>query len=180
MTTDTELLAGIAAADADAHPAPPIDTRALADAARVDLRAWTVRQPWASAIVGQPGGNGGPKSVENRTTRVNRRGLVLIHAGLRYDLDAASRSWVMCQWLTSGSATPSTMPTGAVVGAAVIEDCHRCDGDCSEWAEQGAWHVRLGRRFALAQPVACRGALGFWRPQPAALAAVLEQHGTAS
>ena len=34
MTTDTELLAWIAAADADAHPAPPIDTRALAQATR--------------------------------------------------------------------------------------------------------------------------------------------------
>lgn len=182
---DGELLAAVGAMDAAVSPAPPIDTRALA-AAAYDWRALTIRQPWANAIVGAPGGQGGPKNVENRTTNTHRRGLVLIHAGLRYDSDAHRRSAPLRRFLQRSAdgkcpdrASPAGMVYGAIVGAAFIEDCHRCDGSCSSWAEPGTWHWVLGRRRALPMPVLCKGALGFWRPNAGVLAAVLPQIGVA-
>jgi len=179
--TDARLLADVAAMDAALSPAPPVDTRALADAARADLRAWTVWQPWASAIVGRPGGCGGPKPVDNRPRRTNRRGPVLIHAARpgAYDHDAIARSAALRGWLLSPER-PDRWVFGAIIGAAEITGCHQCHGSCTSWAEPGAWHVQLGWRIALDEPVACAGALGFWRPPPAVLAAVLEQLGAPS
>lgn len=165
--SDEALLTGLAEMDRALFPAPPVDTQALADAALADLRAWTIRQPWASAIVGRPGGTGGPKNVENRTQQVKRRGLVLIHAGLKYDHARPQAPAVMGRWLGSDDA-PREQAFGAIVGAAVITGCHfasgrACDGLCSPWAEPGVWHVKLGRRFAFETPVPASGALGFWK-----------------
>lgn len=170
--TDAALLAAIDAADP--VPAAVLDT-ARAALSLADWRALTVRQPWATGIVGMPGGHGGPKPVENRTRTTNHRGPILIHAGLHYDLDAGSRNWAMCRWLTSGDVLPSKLATGAIIGTAVIEDCHQCDGSCSEWAEPESWHWVLGERRALAEPIPAKGALGLWRPGPDLVAQVLGQ-----
>ncbi len=131
-----------------------------------EIRALTVRQPWASAIVGRPGGDGGPKDVENRTRRTNHRGLILIHAGLRYDHDHPPAPDVLSRWMRSGHA-PQEWVFGAIIGTAVVEDCHQCDGSCSEWAEPGAWHWALGDRRALPEPIGAKGALGIWKPDAA-------------
>lgn len=150
--------------------------RALSESVLADLRAWTVWQPWCSAIVGRPGGDGGPKDVENRPRRTNRRGLVLIHAAREdaYDFAAVTRCVQLRRWLLSQDR-PTGWVSSAIVGAAVITGCHQCDGSCSEWAEPGAWHVELGRRFAFPQPVPTPGALGFWRVKGEARDAVLRQ-----
>ena len=43
------------------------------------MKALTIRQPWADAIVH------GTKRTENRTWKTTHRGPVLIHAGVAYD-----------------------------------------------------------------------------------------------
>jgi len=36
-------------------------------------------------------------------------------------------------------------------------------GECTPWAIEGAWHWPIESVVPLTEPVACRGALGFWR-----------------
>lgn len=137
-----------------------------------DWRALTVKQPHAFAIVGRPGGDGGPKPVENRSRKTSHRGPILIHAGAAYDHDHTSPAF--SQWMRSGRGVQE-WTFGAIIGTAVIEDCHQCDGSCSEWAEPDAWHWRLGERRAFAQPIGARGALGLWRPTGDAMTLVLAE-----
>lgn len=172
MTTDTELLARIAEADADAHPAPPIDTRALAQASLDAWRGLTVRQPWGSCIAS------GRKTVENRTRRTGHRGPVAIHTSLRgFDELALLSPWVLEALM---AAPGGSFHHGRIVAVATIADCHQCDGGCSVWAQPGAWHWVLEGIRAVPNPPACTGQLGLWRPQPAVLAVVLEQPGGAA
>lgn len=185
--TDAELLARVAQLDAAVDPVPPIDTGALALAGLAyDWRAWTIWQPWASAIVGNPVKQperepGGPKPLDNRPRDVSRRGWVLIHAARpdAYDRGGVDRCAPLRRWLDS-KERPGQWVFSAIIGAAVITGCHQCGGSCSEWAEPGLWHVEFGRRFAFEEPVPATGALGFWRPTPDVLAAVLKQLGSAT
>lgn len=174
MTTDTELLAWIAAADADAHPAPPIDTRALAQASLDAWRGLTVRQPWGSCIAS------GRKTVENRTRRTSHRGPIAIHTSLRgFDELALLSPWVLEALM---DAPGGSFHHGRIVAVAEITDCHEAAGCCWPWGEPGpgVYHWALANVRRLSEPVPCTGALGFWRPQPAVLAAVLEQLGGAA
>lgn len=172
--SDESLLTDLAGALGVSGPMPAGLDAACKAAFTADLRAWTVRQPWASAIVGRPGGSGGPKDVENRTRQVKRRGLVLIHAGLKYDHARPPAPAVMGRWLGSDDA-PREQAFGAIVGAAVITGCHTCDGSCSAWAEPGVWHIELGKRLAFETPVSASGALGFWKVHGDVRDAVLRQ-----
>lgn len=114
------------------------------------LRALTLHQPWAAAVAYLG------KDVENRTRRTNWRGLVLIHAGARVDRDALRH---VPADLTTG------MPGKAVVAVARITDAHPdCHGECSTWAQPGAWHWQLADVVALTEPVPAAGAQGLWIP----------------
>ncbi|GAA2509367.1 hypothetical protein GCM10010406_52270 [Streptomyces thermolineatus] len=125
-----------------------------------EVRALTIRQPWADAITHST------KRTENRTRPTSCRGLVLLHAGLQTDPTA----------LLPERATTRPGVRGAVIGTARITDCHRAtDGCCAPWGFPDAWHWQLADVHALADPVPCRGALGLWRPGDAVLTAVLAQ-----
>ncbi|HWU21057.1 MAG TPA: hypothetical protein VN088_06010 [Nocardioides sp.] len=134
-----------------------------------DLRALTVHQPWAAAIV-----HGG-KDVENRTRRTHHRGLILIHSGQTYDFDAGHHE--LDTWIRSGRA-PRDWAFGAIIGAAEITGCHPADGTCCpSWGETepGVWHWTLAGQCALTEPVGARGMLGFWRPSAEVLEKVAAQ-----
>ena len=151
-----------------------------------ELRALTVKQPWAHMIAHCG------KATENRTRLTRYRGLLAIHAGAYsgWDRDAetspvALEAWR--KWATipaSGElAAPLTRSEayswfkfGAVIAVADLVDCHpwwygTCDPTrngkviCSPWAvtADGAWHWRLASIRPLAAPVTARGALGLWR-----------------
>jgi hypothetical protein len=148
------------------------------------MRALTVRQPWAWAII-----HGG-KNVENRTRNLagTYRGPVAIHAGLvedeaAYDdemiKDALGRyddSWLLEEQI--GRA-------GSFIGVVDLVDAHRCSAlnvtreilCCqSPWAQQpyderhggrrvpDLWHLELANRRPLATPIPARGRLGLWTP----------------
>lgn len=119
-----------------------------------DVRALTLRQPWAWAIA-EAG-----KRVENRTRRTHYRGALLIHAGLAIDWNAS---------LPPAAATDLDgghifLPRGAVVAVAELTDCHEDTGCCRPWGEPGTWHWCLENVRALPKPVRCRGFQGLWRP----------------
>ena len=121
------------------------------------MRALTVKQPWAWAIV-----HGG-KDVENRgwvpTTRHTGRAVdLLIHAGRGVD-DVALEG------------APPSFPAGVVVAVVAVTSWHRadvCQGRCSPWAEPTGWHWRLTDPRPTPH-VAARGQMGLWTPAPAVL-----------
>jgi len=149
------------------------------------MRAITVRQPWAWAII-----HGG-KDVENRTRNIagKYRGPVAIHAGLRHDLEydkqliaAAVGRWARANPQVSHLDFPDDPPNarplwyghlGRVIGVADLVDvhwadpfegCHRPDSswECSAWADTGCYHLALRNRRPLPRPIPWRGRLGLW------------------
>lgn len=131
------------------------------------MRALTVKQPWAWAII-----HAG-KDVENRTRNVagRYRGPLLIHASLTDD----TAGW--CDPLiveaVKGEARRGLF-RGAIIGIVDLIDAHQAnhghrliDGCCnSPWAEQwAAAHLVLANPRPF-RPIFCRGALGLWKPLP--------------
>ena len=131
-----------------------------------DLRCLTVRQPWASQLIG------GSKAAEYRARPLPRTlgplpVWVGIHAAARAPSDATH------------------LPLGAVLGAVELVACERiapfdpaAAGNPDPWRWPWAWVV--GRRVALAEPLPARGALGLWRPDDdvrAALVAAIGAYG---
>lgn len=142
-----------------------------------DLRAITVRQPWAWAIA-----HGG-KTIENRSRGTSYRGPLLIHAGAGWSARGDSDPRVLDAWTTLGhpitagrvSMAPRLVPLAKVIAVAQLVDSHP-DADCcrpwgeSEYAENGGHVVRgihhlvLEDVRPLREPIPARGSLGLWRP----------------
>lgn len=148
------------------------------------MRALTVRQPWAWAIV-----HGG-KTVENRTRNIAGayRGPVAIHAGLTEAAMDTSYAYAVSHMLSAAGLKliSDDLPLGAIVGVANLIDVHRQDflpsrdGDpdkfeqCSPWAQydlrpsawqaphKSMWHMVLANARPLAEPIPYRGRLGLW------------------
>lgn len=126
------------------------------------MKALTIRQPWAGAIVHQT------KRVENRTWKLPAAmhgARILIHAGAQLDRDARVYG-------------PNLGVYGAIIGAATLTGCHFHNGNqvcCSEWAFEDTYHWTLADIVALPEPVPCKGRLGFWNPPADVLAAVQQQ-----
>lgn len=139
-----------------------------------EIRAVTVRQPWAWQIINQR------KDVENRTRNIagKYRGPVAIHAGLQPDKEALR--WLPMrapEWVTA----PRVFEYGVILGVVDLVDVHTptlrqgrwtCPGIteapwmCSPWAEEGTVHLVLAtpRPIPLNRQPKCRGALGLWTP----------------
>lgn len=152
------------------------------------MRAITVRQPWAWAIV-----HGG-KDVENRTRNIagGYRGLVAIHAALK-----VHEGWPLTEHsaLINGVASSAESAAafgafGAVIGVVDLtgvhwwgdDTCHRIGGvdgrhRCSPWAMDHYRHLTLANRRPLATPVPAKGRLGLWTLPDDVEAAVLAQLG---
>jgi len=119
------------------------------------MKALTVKQPWAWAII-----HGG-KDIENRNQRTNYRGELYIHAGKGEDPEAYSFP-----------ALSAVIPTdnlvlrrGEVLGTVALIGCHHsdvCGNSCSEWAEDGYWHSEFADSRAVPCPYPATGKLGLW------------------
>ncbi|MDX3232982.1 hypothetical protein [Streptomyces sp. ME19-01-6] len=133
------------------------------------MRALTVRQPFADAIVhGHP--RDGLKTIENRSTTVPAPAkhlgtTILIHAGkepheLGEDVDWEQRPDVRM----------------GIIGTARLVGVHIDDGGCcAPWGMRGYFHWQLADARALATPVPATGQLGLWTPKDDVLAAVHAQ-----
>ncbi len=139
------------------------------------MRALTVWQPWAWAIVA------GHKPVENRGTCVvgRYRGPLAIHAGKRPDGDAApfiARILGSYDWLyVDGPEGPSV--TGAVLGVVTVTGAHRREPGCCDtpWATDASWHIEVADPVRLKDPVLCLGRQSMWVLPPAVEMAVRDQ-----
>ena len=143
------------------------------------MRALTVQQPWAWAIV-----HGG-KDVENRTQAWSYRGPLAIHAGLakpeQHNLASVAHQ------KAHGTEIPSHLVFGAIIGVVDLVSVHSewdCMGGptealCTPWAQTACRgshdeecpastrpmvHLELANPRALAQPIPCKGRLGLWTP----------------
>lgn len=113
------------------------------------IRALSIRQPWCHNILHDG------KDVENRDWPTKGRGWFLIHAGKAWDSGKPSGDL-------------ANVPRGGIVGIARIVDC--VESMESDW-----FYGRYGFVLRDAMPidlVPCKGALGFFRPDAEALAAV--------
>jgi len=169
------------------------------------VRAITVRQPWAWAIV-----HGG-KDVENRTRNIAGayRGPVAIHAGREIDFGAADDFMLRRAWHLAGlpqrpvqdapglfeplfvesfDEDAEWLPTGTVIGVVDLVDVHwpgittwrndvlvGMDCGCSAWAMPLNHHLVLANPRPLAAPIPARGRLGLWTVPADLEAAIREQ-----
>ncbi len=131
------------------------------------MKALTVRQPWADAIAH------GEKRTENRTWQPPKKHIgtrILIHAGAAYD--------PMGRFIITDRGALNSWPDtrGAIIAVAELRDAHAAAGGCcAPWGEPNVYHWTLADVVALAEPVAAKGALGFWTPYGDVLAAVEAQ-----
>jgi ASCH domain len=123
-------------------------------------RCLTIRQPWAALILL------GIKPVENRRWFTKYRGRLWIHTAKKLGV----RDWSEVFDLSmAGASLPalSSLPLGAIIGAADLYDCRDVD-DLSEGCDAGfasgpvCWLLRDPR--PLATPFPCPGALSLWTP----------------
>jgi hypothetical protein len=138
------------------------------------IRALTVRQPWAWAII-----HGG-KDVENRTRNIagSYRGPVAIHAGLTMDAAAIVDPGPILAAASCAADDRDRFPwyegRGAIIGVVDLVNvhwdgdleggCHRPDSswECSDWALLGHHHLVLANPCPLPRPIPYRGRLGLW------------------
>lgn len=136
------------------------------------MKALTVQQPWAWAIV-----HGG-KDVENRTRNLagSYRGPLAIHSSKTPDPDGLFDP-TLAQAVREASSADSHgdrsiwLP-GSIIGMVDLWAVHRSRPGCcpnrgarpfgSPWAHDAPWHLCVTEPRPLVVPVPCRGALGLW------------------
>jgi hypothetical protein len=145
------------------------------------VKALTVKQPWAWAIVS------GGKDVENRSRPTKYRGQIYIHAGKSRDSEAlkfpAFRKLDL-DFDTTGATDQGIDLSGMVIGTVDLVDCHHADDcreqhfnyldghwitRCSEWAMPRHYHWVLANPRPLACPFPEKGKLGIWNLGPGAM-----------
>jgi hypothetical protein len=117
------------------------------------MKAITIRQPWAWAIIT------GRKKIENRSWPTSYRGRILVHAAMKYWQGGIPSKL---------TPIPPLLPTGAIVGSVEIVDCVRVETINDPFAT-GPWCWILRRPEAYRYTVPCRGQIGFWHPDHAAM-----------
>ena len=138
------------------------------------MKAITLRQPWANAIV-----HGG-KRIENRSWGPPRQGARLaLHAGANFDADA--RDWIAEMTGLNPAAAPwlydvdRNIPRGVIVATfEVLGVIHplSADEDVATWKAAGLdvrWYMGppsigwvIGKVRVLSKYVAVRGSQGLW------------------
>lgn len=126
------------------------------------MRALTLRQPWAYAMVRLG------KRIENRSWAPGRVMLghwIAIHAGVRLDNAA-------CDRLECYHSLPNEFDVGVVVAVARLDRIVRSSAELRAIAPtQLCWYTGragwyFGRVLALSNPVPCRGRLNLWNLTP--------------
>jgi ASCH domain len=111
------------------------------------LKAISVRQPWANAIMQG-------KDVENRSRYFSHRGSLLIHASLKVDGAALSDPRIL-------GLPINDLVVGHLIGVVTVLDCVRSSN--SRWADPGCeWKLLLASPRPLLRPVPYRGQLALF------------------
>lgn len=111
------------------------------------MKALTIRQPWAWAIVT------GLKSIENRSWPTRYRGLLLVHAG--------RQPWSGAYDMPECPALKS-LPYGAIVGGVDVVDCVPVEQVAGDRFASGPWCWKLANAWLIEKPVPMLGKLGMF------------------
>lgn len=152
------------------------------------LKALSLRQPWASLLAV------GAKRVETRSGSTQLRGEFAVHAAQAWTAkqQRLCRTEPFAAALARAGLQREELPTGAIIGLAMIEDCFRFTGADAYHLAGGVFALTEPERAfgdftpgrfgfltsnvrRLAMPVPCRGALGFWTVPPEVEVAVRAQ-----
>lgn len=134
------------------------------------IRGLTLIRPWAWAVA-----HAG-KDIENRTWEPPRYmlgGFVAIHAGMKWDEDAASG--IECE-LDICVPDEDAHPSGVIVAVARIAGIQRESFGSPWFCGPVGWQLRDVVRI---EPVPCKGAQGLWVLPPDVLATVRERYAAA-
>lgn len=143
------------------------------------MRALTIRQPYADAIVHVDHPRWGRKRIENRSWPIPPAFVgtrIMIHAGKAGDRRA----------LDAG-ILPGPDARGAVIGTARLASCHLDSANCrtswpkpacGPWAELEVFHWVLDDVQALPVPVPVNGLQKLWTPSEDVQQAVRDQQAT--
>lgn len=130
------------------------------------MRALTVRQPFADAIIhGHP--RDGLKGTENRPTPIPKGHVgstILIHAGKAFHPLGKDVDW---------EQRPDTRM--AIIGTVRLVGVHVDSGCCAPWGMTGYFHWQLANARPLPPILDVPGQLGLWTPSDDVLAAVHAQ-----
>lgn len=85
----------------------------------MELRAISIRQPWAHAVVHLG------KDVENRSRATPHRGQVLIHASAGMDLEEWAGAAEFMHSINVMPARRGDLQRGGIIGVATLVDCVR-------------------------------------------------------
>lgn len=132
------------------------------------MKAVSLTQPWATLVAT------GAKKLETRSWRTYHRGPLVIHAARRFHNAARAVCYTepFAETLQrAGFYEAFELPTGAIVGIVTLIGCistgQALEGiDPAEHAfgdyRTGRFAWQLTQAVQLAQPIACKGALGLW------------------
>jgi hypothetical protein len=117
-----------------------------------ELRALSIRQPWAWLVVN------GHKDIENRSWRTNHRGPLLIHASNNRTLTTPENLAAIKKKYRVRLANDFDL--GGIVGMVDVVDC--VNTHPSKWKERGTWGwvLKNPRRLPFRE---CKGFVGFFR-----------------
>ena len=129
------------------------------------LRALTVRQPWAWALIY------GGKTTENRSSLWRHRGPLLVHAGMALShagmADPAVRA-AFADWRAAHGGAEPVLDRGVFLGLVTLTDAHwETGGCCAPWGMRGQVHLSVADPVALPEPIPATGRLGLWDPPSA-------------
>lgn len=134
------------------------------------MKAITIKAPWAQLIFT------GGKDIENRDWWTAIRGSVAIHVSKKIDLEEINAAADLIRERGMRIEIPTMeelkRQAGCVLGVAEIVDCVR--GSSSPWFV-GYYGFVLTNPRLLAEPVHCRGMLGFWDVPPLSLRLIEKQ-----
>jgi hypothetical protein len=125
-------------------------------AKEVFMKAITVRQPWAWAIIYAG------KDIENRSWKTNLRGKIAIHAGAgmtRAEYEEGCKS-ILRRKPKIKIPAYEDMVRSAIIGTVEIVDC--VEKSNSPWHAKRQIAFVLVRPKKLPKPIPCKGNLKFW------------------
>jgi hypothetical protein len=122
------------------------------------MKALTVKQPWASAIIFDG------KNVENRSRPTKHRGQLYIHAGKSWDKSAVEFIARIARKAYMAADHGMVIGTVDVIGCHHADDCTHNTGSarCSEWAMPDHYHWVLANPMPVEIPFPAKGKLGLW------------------
>lgn len=132
------------------------------------MKALSLTQPWATLVVT------GEKRIETRSWSTNFTGRVAIHASKgfpKWAKECVNAEFFEESLRRFGYRSPSTLPTGSIIGLATIMGCRRTEDVGHQLSEKEqefgdyyegrfAWFLTDPVQFGV--PIPCKGALGLW------------------